>query len=320
MRVVFRGQVFEAELTELAQRCGLDFVVARDEHELLTALPDADALWITPTFYQRVVPQAVKAEPGRLKWIGLTSAGYDAFLRAGIPPGVHTTYAVSVHGPTVAEHAIALLLALVRQLPRAIAAQTDGVWDAPAMIGNMRSLEDLTVTIVGFGSIGSAIATRLRPLAKRIIGVTRSGAPDARADEMFPSARLHAALAQSDAVILIVPFNDDTRHMIDAAALRALPAGAVVLNLARGSVVDGAALYRALEQKHIAGAALDVTDPEPLPAGHPLWHAPGVIITPHIGGFGSHATGKRLAEQFERNLELFARGETLEGTIVLPTL
>jgi phosphoglycerate dehydrogenase-like enzyme len=320
MRVVFRGQVFEAELTELALRRGLDFLAARDENELLAALPGADALWITPTFYQTAVPLAVKAEPGRLKWIGLTSAGYDAFLRAGVPPGVQTTYTVTVHGPTVAEHAIALLLALVRQLPRAIAAQTDSSWNAPAMIGSMRSVEDLTVVIVGFGSIGGAIATRLRPLAKRILGVSRSGASDARADEMFPSARLHDALAQSDAVILCLPFNDETRHLIDEAALRVLPAGALVVNLARGAVVDSAALVRALDEKRLGGAGLDVTDPEPLPAGDPLWHTPGVIVTPHIGGFGSRATGQRLAEQFGENLDRFARGETLKGSVVLRTL
>ncbi|HEY5349273.1 MAG TPA: hypothetical protein VIJ64_06065 [Candidatus Lustribacter sp.] len=156
MRVVYRGQVFEAELTELARRRGLDFFVARDERELLAALPGADALWITPTFYQPAVPRAVRAEPGRLKWIGLTSAGYDVLLRAGVPPGVQMTYAVAVHGPAVAEHAVALLLALLRQLPRAIAAQTSGAWDAPAMIAGLRSLEDLTVAIVGFDRRGRA--------------------------------------------------------------------------------------------------------------------------------------------------------------------
>lgn len=318
MRVVFRGQVFEAEITELAQRRGLDFTAARDEAELLRLLPDAEALWITPTCYTAAVPQAVKALPGRLKWIGLTSAGYDILLRHGVPPGMQTTYAVTVHGPAVAEHAVALLLALLRQLPRAFTAQTSARWDAPAMIANLRSLEDLTVAIVGFGSIGGAIATRLRPLAKRILGVSRSGAPDERADEMFPSSRLHEALAQSDAVILAVTFNDETRHLIDAAAIDALPPNALVVNVSRGPVVDGAALHRALEEKKLAGAALDVTDPEPLPATDPLWHTPGVIVTPHIGTFGSRATGKRLADQFERNLDRFARGETLEGTVVLP--
>lgn len=320
MRVIYRGQVFEAELTDVARTAGLDFVVARDEHELLRELPGADALWITPTYYQPAVPQAVKAERGRLKWIGLTSAGYDVLLRAGVPPGVTMTYAVTVHGPAVAEHAVALLLALVRQLPRAITAQIGTDWNAPAMIGSLRSLEDLTVAVVGFGAIGGGVAERLRPLAKRILGVSRSGAGDARADQMFPSARLHDALAQSDAAILTVSFTDETRRLIDAAALAAMPEHGLLVNVSRGPVVDGAALQHALADGHLAGAALDVTDPEPLPAGDPLWHTPGVIITPHIATFGSRATGRRLADQYARNLERFARGEALEGTVVLPTL
>jgi D-3-phosphoglycerate dehydrogenase len=320
MRVIYRGQVFEAEIVELAGRTGLDLVVARDEQELLRELPGADALWITPTFYQPAVPQAIKANLGRLKWIGLTSAGYDVLLRAGVPPGVTMTYAVTVHGPAVAEHAVALLLALVRQLPRAVNAQINADWNAPAMVNSLRSLEDLTVAIVGFGSIGGSVAERLRPLAKRIVGVSRSGDADARADQMFASSQLHVALAQSDAVILTVSFTAETRHLIDAAALAALPANALVVNVSRGPVVDGAALHDALADGHLAGAALDVTDPEPLPAGDPLWHTPGVIITPHIGPFGSRATGRRLADQYERNIARFARGEELEGTVVLPTL
>lgn len=317
MRVVFRGQVFEAELTALARRLGLDFVAAGDEAELLAALPGADALWITPTYYVPSVPEAIRANPGRLKWVGLTSAGYDVLLRNGVPPGVTMTYAVTVHGPAVAEHAVALLLGLLRQLPRALAAQAQAKWDGPAMIARLRSLEDLTVAIVGFGSIGGAIATRLRPLAKRILGVSRSGRPDPRADEMFPSARLHEALAQSDAVILSVTYDEETRHLIDAPALGQMPSHALLVNVSRGPVVDSAALRRALAEGSLGGAALDVTDPEPLPADDPLWHMPGVIITPHVGSFGSVATGQRLADQYERNLERFARGEALEGTIVL---
>jgi phosphoglycerate dehydrogenase-like enzyme len=311
---VFRGQVFEAELTELAARRGLDFLAARSDDELAEALPRADALWITPTFYKPAVPQAVDANRGKLRWIGLTSAGYDVLLRAGVPADVTMTYAVTVHGPAVAEHAVALLLGLVRQFPFAAAAQAACRWD-PSIIARLRSLEDLTVAIVGFGAIGGGIAERLRPLCKGILGVSRSGRPDARADAMFVTAQLHDVLAQSDAVIVAVTLNDETRGFIDAAALDALPAGALLVNVSRGPVVDARALRAALSSGRLAGAGLDVTDPEPLPAGDPLWNTPGVLITPHVGSFGSVATGRRLADQYERNLERFARGEELEGTI-----
>jgi phosphoglycerate dehydrogenase-like enzyme len=114
-----------------------------------------------------------------------------------------------------------------------------------------------------------------------------------------------------------VTYDDETRHLIDAPALGQLPAHALLVNVSRGPVVDSAALRRSLAEGSLAGAGLDVTDPEPLPADDPLWHLPGVIVTPHVGSFGSRATGQRLADQFERNLERFARGEALEGTIVL---
>jgi phosphoglycerate dehydrogenase-like enzyme len=316
MRIVFRGQVFEAEIAEFAARRGLDFFAARDEEELLDALPAADALWITPTCYRPAVASVVCATPGRLKWLGLTSAGYDILLRNGAPAGVTLTYATSVHGPAVAEHAVSLLLALVRRLPFSFAAQARSAWD-PSVIASLRSLEDLTVGIVGFGAIGGAIAERLRSLCKRIVGVSRSGAPDARADAMFATAQLHAALAQCDAVILTVTLTEETRGLIDAAALQALPADALLINVSRGPVVDGGALLEALTAGRLAGAALDVTEPEPLPPDDPLWSAPGVIITPHVGSFGSRATGKRLAEQYERNVDRFLRGEALEGSIAL---
>ena len=316
MRIVFRGQVFEADVAELAARRGLAFVAARDEDELLRRLPEADARWITPSCYRPAVAHAVITDPGKLKWLGLTSAGYDILLRNGFPAGVALTYATAVHGPAVAEHAVTLLLALVRRLPASFASQARHAWDQ-SVIPTLRSLEDLTVVIVGFGAIGGAIAERLRPLCKRIIGVSRSGAPDARADAMFRAAQLHAALAQCDAVILAVTLSTETRGLIDAAALRALPAQALLVNVSRGAVVQGAALVAALRGERLAGAALDVTEPEPLPPDDPLWTLPGVIITPHVGSFGSRATGKRLADQYERNLDRFARGEELEGSITL---
>ena len=311
--------MFEAELTELAARRELDFLAARSDDELRAALPGADALWITPTFYKPAVPQTINANRGALKWIGLTSAGYDVLLRAGAPADVTMTYAVTVHGPAVAEHAVALLLGIVRQFPRAAIAQAANTWDFAGINPQLRSLEDLTVTIVGFGAIGAGIAERLRPMCKRILGVSHSGKADPRADAIFPHTRMHDALKQSDAVVIAVTLNDETHHLFDAAALRSLPPGALLVNVSRGAVVDSVALQAALAAGHIAGAGLDVTDPEPLPADDSLWHMPGVLITPHVGSFGSRATGKRLADQYERNLERFARGEELEGTIHLPS-
>lgn len=320
MRIVFRGQVFEAELTELAQRLDLDLRIARDEAELFAALPEADALWITPTCYTPAVPRFITDTPGRLRWIGLTSAGYDMLLRNGVPPKVATTYAIGVHSPAVAEHAVALLLALARQLPLTLSAQAQGAWNAAATIPKLRSLEDFTVAIVGFGSIGGALASRLRPLVKEIIGVNQSGRPDERADEMYPSTELHAALARSDAVVITVAYDERTKHLIAGPALAAMRQDAFLVNVSRGPVVDTRALRDALAAGRLGGAALDVADPEPLPSDDPLWHMPGVIVTPHVAAFGNKTAGERLARHFERNVARFERGEPLEGAVTLATL
>ena len=314
VRILFRGQVFEHELTELAARRGWDFIVARDEAELLRRLPEAEALWITPTMYTPAVPKAIAKERGKLRWLGLTSAGYDVLLTAGAPADVLVTYATGVYGPAVAEHALALLLGLIRQLPLALERQRSATWDR-AIAGRLRALEDMTVAVVGFGAIGREIAKRLRPFAKAIIGVTRSGSPDPLADEMAPVSRLHQVLARSDVVVLSVAMNEATRHLIDAAAFDAMRAGTILINVARGPIVDPEALRRAIASGTISAAGLDVTDPEPLPGTDALWQLPETIVTPHVGGFGSIAAGRRLAEHFERNADRLAAGEALEGLI-----
>jgi phosphoglycerate dehydrogenase-like enzyme len=316
VRVLFRGQVYEAELAALAARRGFSFVVASDTDGVVRELPRADALWITPSTYAAAIPQAVAAHPASLRWVALTSAGYDAVVTHGMVPGAVTTYASGVYGPVVAEHALALLLASVRQLPVALERQRAHTWDR-ALAGTLRSIEDMTVAIVGFGAIGTHLARCLRPLGARIVGVSRNGAPDPLADAMFATHDLHAALAESDAVVLAVTLSDETRGLIDAAAFGAMRPGTVVVNVARGGVVDGAALRAAIASGTVRGAGLDVTDPEPLPAGDVLWDAPESIVTPHVGGFGSRAVAGRLVAHFDRNIDRLLAGEPLAGTVAL---
>jgi phosphoglycerate dehydrogenase-like enzyme len=314
VNVLYRGQVYEAELAALAARRGFAFTVAADADAVIRALPDADALWITPSTYDPAIPRAAAAAgTGRLRWMALTSAGYDAVIARGRIPNVVTTYASGVYAPVVAEHALALLLASVRGIGPALDAQRAATWDR-ALPARLRSLEDMTVAIVGFGAIGRALARLLRPLAARIVGVNRSGAADPLADAMFPAHAVHDALAQSDAVVLAVTLDDGTRGLIDAPAFAAMRPGAVLVNVARGPVVDAAALRDALASGHVY-AALDVTDPEPLPPDDALWSAPGALITPHVGGFGSRAVAHRLVAHIERNVDRLLANETLEGVV-----
>jgi phosphoglycerate dehydrogenase-like enzyme len=316
MRVLMRAHVFRTELIDAAQRLDLDLVVADDPQTFAHEVPRAEALWIVPSAYDATVAEILKTSAGTLRWIGMTSIGYDPLVRFGIPDGVIVTNVGDVLGPVVAEHAVMLLLAMVRQLPAMQRRQSEGRWDASVM-RQLRSLEDLSVTIVGFGSIGREIASRLRPFGAHIIGVRASGRPDALADEMFPAGRLRDGLARGDAVVLAVPLVEQTRHLIDETAFAAMRPGALLVNVARGPVIDGSALVAALENERLGGVALDVTDPEPLPAGHPMWNDPRVVISPHIGGFGSIAAGRRLAQLFERNVAHLRSGEPLEAQVTV---
>ncbi len=313
-RILYRGQIFEAELRALAAQRGIAFEAAADTDAVVRALPGADALWITPSTYAAAIPQAIAAQRGALRWIGLTSAGYDAVVSLGIAPGVVTTYASGVYGPVVAEHALALLLASVRRFPATFERHRAHVWDRE-LSGTLRSVGDMTVAIVGFGAIGQHLARCLRPLGARIIGVNRSGAPDPLADEMARVDTLPAVLARSDAVVLAVTLDASTRGLIDARAFAAMRPGTVLVNVARGGIVDASALRAAIADGTVRGAGLDVTDPEPLAPDDALWDAPDTLITPHIAGFGNRALGTRLVALFARNLDHLAAGEPLEGAI-----
>jgi phosphoglycerate dehydrogenase-like enzyme len=306
--------MFVEELRGLAVQRGLDFVVAGDTAAAVRELPHADALWINPSTYDAAIPAAIAAERGRLRWVALTSAGYDVMLTHGIPAGVTSTSAAGVYGPVVAEHALALLLASVRQLPAALERQRAHVWDR-ALSAKLRSIGDMTVAIVGFGAIGRHLATCLRPLGARIIGVNRSGDADPLADEMHPVGALHAVLARSDAVVLAIAMTAQTRGLIDARAFAAMQPQTLLVNVARGGIVDALALRDAIANGTVRGAGLDVTDPEPLEPNDALWDAPETIVTPHVAGFGSRALGARLVDLFARNLDRLAAGQPLEGTI-----
>ncbi|HXF35120.1 MAG TPA: NAD(P)-dependent oxidoreductase, partial [Candidatus Acidoferrales bacterium] len=277
----------------------------------------AEALWTVPSTYDAAVAQTLKTRAKKLRWIGMTSVGYDPLLRFGIPKGTIVTNVGGSLSPVVAEHAVMLLLALVRQLPLMHRRQLDAAWD-PSVMKQLGSLEDMTVAVVGFGGIGREVARRLRAFDVRIVGVRASGRPDALADEMYPAARLHDALARVDAVVVTVPMNEQTRGLIGAPALAALPPHAFLVNVARGPVVDAAALKNALSENRLAGAALDVADPEPLPPDDPLWSDPRVLITPHIGGFGSIESSRRIVALFERNVANLRAGKPLEAQVAVP--
>jgi phosphoglycerate dehydrogenase-like enzyme len=312
MRVVIRTHVLAPQFETLAARHGVEAVTAGDGEEMRRELADADALWAWPAFYDAELVALLARHRPRLRWVQLPTMGYDPVELHGVPHGVTVTTAGDAYAPTVAEHAMTLLLALVRKLPEAVRNAERHRWDQ-AHATSIGTLHDATVVVVGFGNIGHEVAKRLRGFGARVVAVTRSGRPDPLADEVFPADRMLDAFARADAVVLAVPLNAHTRHLIDARALAALQPHALLVNIARGGIVDQAALTAALAEGKLGGAGLDVTDPEPLPPDDPLWTLPNALITPHVAGYGGDVAPRRILALVERNLRNFIEGRPLES-------
>jgi phosphoglycerate dehydrogenase-like enzyme len=239
----------------------------------------------------------------RLRLIQLMSAGAENIIPF-VPPGVTLCNAQGAHDPAVAEWITAVILAQVRQLPRFLAAQQAGTW-APA---RSESLAGQTVLIVGYGSIGEATERTLAPFGVRFERVARRPRPG-----VMTMADLPDALPRADIVILLVPVTPATAGLVDARFLARLHDGALLVNAARGSIVDTSALLAELASGRLR-AALDVTDPEPLPAGHPLWSAPGLLLTPHVAG-AMTTDASRVMALVKDQLARYAAGEPLRHVV-----
>jgi phosphoglycerate dehydrogenase-like enzyme len=249
---------------------------------------DAEALvvWGSDTADLR----AVAGRMPRLRWVQTLAAGPDSVLAAGFPDDVVITSGSGLHDRPVTEHALTLILALVRRLPAAGRAQAEHRWaDELGGLqplhpeGPVTTLLGARVLIWGFGAIGQTLAPLLEQLGARVRGSARS-AGERSGFAVVAEEDLQQELAQTDVLVMILPSTPETTGALDADRLAALPAHAYVVNVGRGSTVDEPALVAALSGGRIAGAALDVTSTEPLPADSPLWDAPNLVLTPHAAG------------------------------------
>jgi len=245
-----------------------------------------------------------------LKWIHFTSAGIDGGLRMGLPDWATVTNATGVKAAMVSEHALALLLALVRRLPELAADQLARRWRHDDAMAKVATLDGATVCVVGLGSIGREVARKAKAFDARVIAVSRAGSAEGAVEQVFPRGRIGEALAMADAVVICTSSEAESFHLIDAAALAAMGPKALLVNVARGDIVDGAALIAALQAGRLGGAALDVAEVEPLAPTSPLWDLPNVIISPHIAGGGSSGYPQQKA-LFAKNLLRFCAGEAL---------
>ncbi len=263
-------------------------------------------------------PQEV-IESSRLRWVHLTAAGYTPYDNAAVRQalawrGGVLTNSSSVYDDPCAQHVLAMMMALARQLPQAWADQNGPRnWPQMPLRGTARLLNGQTAVLFGFGAIGRRLAELLSPLRMNVIGVRRS----ATAPEPIPVVSPDAAdewLSRADHVVNVLPGAAGTDRFFNAQRIEAIKPGAIFYNIGRGSTVDQAALLSALRSGRLAAAYLDVTDPEPLPADHPLWSAPNCYITPHAAG-GHTDEPERLAQHFLANFRRFTAGEALNDRV-----
>ena len=250
-----------------------------------------------------------------LKWLQTMWAGTDEYEGPGIlPEGVMMSSSSGSNSLSVAEHMLACLMALCRRLPTYRDSQRAHRWEDE---GDMKTICGGTVLVVGAGHIGSTFAGMCRSLGAKTIGVKRTvRGPVEGFDEVYPMEELDRLLPQADVVSLTLPHSPQTVGLMDARRIGLMRDDAIFMNSGRGSALDQDALARAMQGGKLWGAALDVTEPEPLPADSPLWDIPNLLITPHVaGGMRLELTRRKCVEMAQENLRRYLAGEALNNRV-----
>ena len=276
-------------------------------------------LGVTPEDLARVNAVIGNLPPARLRgneqleWVQLNSAGAAEY--ADVLPGLCVlTNAAGAYGPSVSEHMLALTFALIRRLGQYGRNQMQHTWKA---MGQIISVEGATVAVLGLGDIGSSYARKVKALGAYVIGFRRTlrEKPD-YLDEQYTLDSLEEILPRADILAMVLPGLAETEHIINAERLALMKEGAYLINVGRGNAVEAAALKEAVRSGRLGGAALDVTEPEPLPAGDELWDFDNVIITPHVAGqFFLQETFERIVRISAENLASYARGRELAHVV-----
>ena len=265
--------------------------------------------------YGHPAPEIVR-EAKHLKWLCSDFAGIEKYLPDGVfaDPACILSNSSGAYGPTISEHIIMVLLMLMRRMPEYEADLRERKWTFYAPI---RSIIGSHVVLLGTGDIGSNTARRLKALGAKVTGVCRSGKSEEPAfDRVVPLSELDALLPTADALIMSLPATKETVGILSAERMALLPNHAYLVNVGRGSAIDQDALVAALQNRAIAGAALDVMMPEPLPEDHPLWDCPNTILTPHVSGNLSLGLTCELdIEMFLADLTRYSEGKGLKNVV-----
>ena len=261
-------------------------------------------------------PELLRTAPASLKWYCCSFAGVDPYCKDPAMfanPDCLLTNS-NVYGVTIAEHVVMVTLMLLRRMPEYEEVIRNRSWSNQLPI---RSIRDNEFTILGTGNIGVNVAERLRGMgAAKITGLSRSGRPHPAFDEVRPIADLDKVLPDTKILVMALPGTAETIHILNRARIALLPGDACVINVGRGTAIEQEPLIEALNEGRIAGAALDVMDPEPLPKDHPLWTAKNLILTPHVSGNMTLGyTCDTNVDMFCRDLRNYAAGRPLEGLV-----
>ncbi len=266
----------------------------------------------------RLLSPALLERATNLVWVQSMSAGVDRLVTM---PGIAgngrlvLTNMRAVHGPAIADHAFAMLLTLTRSMRPLGDAQKEGRWERDVPGPRPVALSGRTMLVVGLGGIGSEIARRAHGIGMRVTATRRSDTPPpAYIARQGGPEDLLSMLPEADVVAVCVPLTSETEGLFNAAAFGAMKQGSYLINIARGRIVNSDALIAALKSGRLAGACLDVTDPEPRPAGHPLWSMENVVITPHVAA-DAEVTDERRWVLLRENLRRFGAGEPLLNTV-----
>ena len=300
-------------LTEVHPRVEVAF--ADDPDRFAALLPHADAVLMWPNMTALLGPAL---RPGsRLRWIHGVTAGVENLLTPEVIAAEHIQLTASKGplGPMMAEHALLLMLALARDLPGFVRDQAEQRWRFLADERRMVDVFGKTVLILGVGEVGGNLARICkRGFAMTVLGTARARHDNPDVDRYVEPADLFSALGEADFVALCLALTPETRGIIDAVTLAAMKPTAYLVNVARGGLVDEGALVEALRERRIAGAGLDTTAIEPLPAESPLWEMENVVITPHVAP-GRDRFGREVVAFLGENIRRFAEGRPLLGMV-----
>lgn len=293
----------------------VSFELVRDPVALPAALTNAEVMVVNNRSYNAANAKLIRDHGRALCWIQFTTSGIDNAQKHGLPNGVVVTNMAGLRAFAVAEHALTLMLGLVRRLRVTERARKTDYWIRDEVTPSMDNLAGKHLVIIGLGEIGQDIARKAKAFDMVVTGVSRTTEPLPNIDRVRPRSELIAACAEADIVVVAAMHDASTDRILSRDAIAAMQPTAYVVNIARGQLIDEPALIEALQGGRLAGAGLDVAATEPLPAGHPFWSMDNVILTPHVGGAGSPGIGNGPDKIFSDNLRRWLDGKPLAKVV-----